>query len=54
MINLNNPEFYKSWIDLMSIQTSRGPDNPWIGNDITQSFASVIYTVSKFFNFETI
>ena len=49
---LNNPEFYKSWIDLMSIQTSRGPDNPWIGNDITQSFASVIYTVSKFFNFE--
>jgi len=49
---LNNPELYQSWVNLLKIQTSRGPDNPWIGSDITQSFASVVHTISKFFNFE--
>ena len=47
---LNNPELYQSWIDLIKIQTSRMPNNPWIGNDITQSFATVLSEIGKFFN----
>ena len=47
---LNNPELYHSWIDLIKIQTSRLQDNPWIGSDITQSFASVVSEIGNFFN----
>ena len=48
---INNPEIYKSWVNLMNIQLSRTPNNPWIGSDITHAFASIISkTVNFFFN----
>ena len=48
---INNPEIYKNWINYINIQVLRTPNNPWIGSDITQAFATIISkTVNFFFN----
>ena len=48
----NNPELFKSWLDLLEIQTARNSYNPWIGSDITQAFASVSWKIGTFFNID--
>jgi len=47
---IDNPNLYQSWIELLQIQVSRSPDNPWVGSDITQSFASLINIFGKYFD----
>ena len=47
------PELFNSWIEYVNIQTSRSEFNPWIGTDITQSFASVTSKIGNFFNIKT-
>ena len=47
---INNPELFQSWIDLLEIQTARNSYNPWIGSDITQAFASVIWKIGTYFD----
>ena len=47
---INNPELFQSWVDLLEIQTARNSYNPWIGSDITQAFASVVWKIGTFFD----
>ena len=47
---INNPELFQSWVDLLEIQTARNSYNPWIGSDITQAFASVIWKIGTYFD----
>ena len=49
---INNPELFQSWLELLEIQTARNSYNPWIGSDITQAFASVIWKIGTFFDID--
>ena len=49
---ISDPELYNSYMDYIKIQTSRSPYNPWVGSDITQSFASLISLIGRYLNLD--